>query len=148
MTDYWVELNADKRTKKECEMKFCQVTATVLGRNSCFYQVNLCTRALLLDKEVGYVRPFTIILETRKGGKARALFIRSSHYPHYPPSSILNTLPKNVEAPLASTPSASECGVSRTAGASIIQASWPESSSATKTELCVTFGDAKWYRGV
>ncbi|KAK0454192.1 uncharacterized protein EV420DRAFT_604756 [Desarmillaria tabescens] len=89
--DYWVELSADKWTKEECETKFCQVAAKVHGRNPCFYQVDLCVRALLLDKDVGYVPPFIVILEARKDGKARALFTRPSHCP---PPSILNTLPK------------------------------------------------------
>ncbi|KAK0451984.1 uncharacterized protein EV420DRAFT_1482324 [Desarmillaria tabescens] len=71
---YWVELSADKWMKEEHKMKF-----------------DLCIHALLLNKEVSYVPPFTIILEARKNGKACVLF---THPSHCPPSSILNTLPR------------------------------------------------------
>ncbi|SJL14728.1 uncharacterized protein ARMOST_18195 [Armillaria ostoyae] len=89
--DYWVDLSANKWTKDERETKFCQVAAKSHGRNPCFYQVDLCVRALLLDEKVGYVPPFINIQEARKGGKARALF---THPSHCPPPAVLDTLPK------------------------------------------------------
>ncbi|KAK0429989.1 hypothetical protein EV421DRAFT_1939475 [Armillaria borealis] len=71
--------------------ELCQVAAKAHGRNPCFYQVDLCVRALLLDEKVSYVLPFIVIQEARKGGKAHALF---THPSHCPPPAILNTLPK------------------------------------------------------
>ncbi|KAK0216449.1 hypothetical protein EDD85DRAFT_782244, partial [Armillaria nabsnona] len=94
--DYWVDVSANRWTKDERETKClpsidCQVAAKAHGRNSCFYQVDLCGRALL-DEKVGYVPPFIIIQEAPKGGKqTRALF---THPSHCPPPTVLDTLPK------------------------------------------------------
>ncbi|KAK0184735.1 hypothetical protein F5146DRAFT_896611, partial [Armillaria mellea] len=51
--DYWVSLSVNKWTKEECKMN-C-VSAKAQGHNPCFYQVNQCIRALLLNEKVGYI---------------------------------------------------------------------------------------------
>ncbi|KAK0492932.1 hypothetical protein EDD18DRAFT_1078970 [Armillaria luteobubalina] len=72
-----------------------QIAAKVYDRNPCFYKVDLCVIALLLDENISYVPPLIVIQEARKGGKPRALFTRLCHCS---PPPVLDALPITCES--------------------------------------------------
>ncbi|PBK61375.1 hypothetical protein ARMSODRAFT_896861, partial [Armillaria solidipes] len=104
--DYWVALSANKWTKEERELKCAQSPFICLDEeliSHYFYELDLCVRALLLDKNVGYVPLFIILFETGKYSKSRTLFTRPSHVPS---PWVLESLPKTCGS---STCTDSEC---------------------------------------